>query len=440
VNPLPRRARSAHAGRAARFVSFVAGALAAVVCSWSSVGPAQATEPAAGGPPFLAASESATATVVGVVRKPVHVDLSGFGAELEIERTLAGAAPGGAAQRIAWEELAPSRPSRFSEGDRILVALVPLPSASIWLQRFPRSPESAPVLAVAADGDAFVRSPDAETVTRLERFLVLDAPGRDAAPGASALASLIAGAQPVVLATSAVTRLDQIAGLETKLDADAREQLRTAALDPHRPRDVRVALLELFGRRRLTAFRPTLEQLAQPGSPLEADALAALGALDGGLSPEVAERLLTRGDPAVRVVAVRYVTGPKAEERVAGLVRSDPSPEVRAAATQVIVARRGAGAVQDALPALSDPDRSVRAAGAYALGAIGEPAVPALKQLALTRGPDDAAAAIAALSLAGKPGAIALVEIAKTHPNPKVRTLAQFALGKAPGENHAPTD
>ncbi len=437
--PARRRARPARAGRSARCFAPMAGTLAALACAWIFAGPARATEPAAGGPPLLTAAETATATVVGVVRRPVHVDLHGFGAELEIERTLAGAAPGGVTQRIGWEELAPSRPARFADGDRILVALAPLPSASIWLQRFPVSTGSAPVLAVAADGDAFLRAPDAETVARLERFLVLEAAARDGAPGAGALAGIVAGAQPV-LATSAVARLDQIAGLDAKLETEAREQLQTAALDPNRPREVRVALLELFGRRRLIAFRPTLEQLAQPGSPLEADALAALGALDGGLSPEVAERLLTRGDPAVRVVAVRYVTGPKAEERVAGLVRSDPSPEVRAAATQAIVARRGAGAVQDALPALSDPDRSVRAAGAYALGAIGEPAVPALKQLALSRGPGDADAAIAALSLAGKPGIIALVEISKTHPSPKVRTLAEFALGKAPGENHAPKD
>ena len=67
--------------------------------------------PAAGGAPLLAASESALATVLGVVQAPTQVDRHGWQAQLRVERVIGGALAE-TRPRIAWEELAPGRPLR----------------------------------------------------------------------------------------------------------------------------------------------------------------------------------------------------------------------------------------------------------------------------------------------------------------------------------------
>jgi len=401
--------------------------------------PAGAAGPAAGGPPLLESAESTPLVVVGVVRAPERIDLHGRAAWLEIERTLAGARAPGERVRIAWEELAQGRPDRFAEGDRVLVALGPLPSGSLWRQRFPATPAAPPVLAVAASGDAFLRQPGDATIEALGRYLALSPEDRAAAPGAEALARLVSTADPVT-AVAAVRRLATIPGVGAKLGTSGIALLAGTLTDPGRPLPVRAAVVGLAGEQRLTALRPRLEALATPGGELTPDALAALASLDGGLAGDRAEALLASDDPRVRAVAVRSLTGSGAEPRLAALLKNDPAAEVRAAAVTALLARGGPGVVADASPGLFDRDPVVKRAAAEGLGRLGGQAVPTLQQLAMSRGAEDAKGPLAALSLAGASGTDALREIATSHPDAAVRQLAMFALGHVPSHDRGGAD
>ena len=73
-------------------------------------------------------------------------------------RWRAGAARGDAVV-IAWEELASSRPPRFANGDRVLLALEPLAAGSLWRKRFGDPKALLAARGVAQRGAAFLRSP-----------------------------------------------------------------------------------------------------------------------------------------------------------------------------------------------------------------------------------------------------------------------------------------
>jgi len=400
---------------------------------------ARAAMPAAGGAPLLAASEQATLVAVGTVRGPERVDLHGRAAWLEVETVLSGTSAPGARVRFAWEELAQARPDRFVEGDRILVALGPLPSGSLWRQRFPVTPGAAPVRALAAGGDAFLRAPTAATLDPLGRYLALAPDTRRGPEGAHALAELVSGADPVV-AIAALDRLATIPNVAAALGEPGVGSLRTALEDASRPLAVRSSVATFAGEQHVEALRPALAALAASGGELAPDALAALVALDGGLAADRAEALLASADPRIRAVAARGLAGPKADPRLAALLRTDPSPDVRAAAVTTLLSRGGPAAVDDAAPGLFDPDPVVKTATAQGLGRLGERAVPTLQQLTMSRGPEESRGPLAALSLAGPAGTSALQEIAETHPDPKVRTLARFALGEAPSHDRGGAD
>lgn len=414
--------------RAARTTAL---ALAFVVCRAST---AAAAEPAAGGPPLVDACESAALVALGTVERPQTLDVQGRVATFIVERVLAGSTPAEGTLRIAWEELAQSRPDRFADGDRILAALTPVPSGSLWRQRFPVSADAPPVLAIAAGGGAFLRRPDEATIDRLARWAQLMPEERGGTVGAEALARIVAGAHPVV-ALAATERLARMPQPGVNLGANGMPVLAAAIGDPARPDAVRSAILQLAGAQRLTALRPAILSLATPGNALEAEAIEALALLDGGIASEGADALLRRPDPRVRIAAARHLDGPGAGPRLASLVRSDPAPGVRAAATTALLDRGAAGAEDDATPALFDVDSSVRAAAAQGFGRLGDRAVPRLRQLALARQGDDARGPIAALSLAGASGAEALREIATTHPDEPTRRLAAFALGHVPSHD-----
>ena len=384
--------------------------------------------PAPGSEPLLAAAETATATALGTVEGPGQVDLHGWAAQLRIERVLAGDLVPGSTVRIAWEELSRGLPARFRDGDRILVALEPLPGASLWRQRFP----AGDALAVAARGEAFLRAPDLVSVETLAAFLALPAEQRQQTPGVEALTGLVSRAQPP-LARAALARLAEVPGIDSRISYAARQQLALAAADPGRPREVRQGVLRLIGERQLRSLRPALELQAREGSPLRGEALAALSALDGGLSADRVARLLESEDPAVRAVAVRNTPGTPAERRLARLLREDPDPRVRAAAVETLLAARGAAAVGPASAALFDGDAQVREAAVRGLANLGAAAVPTLEALVERRVEEEAKAPLAALALAGRPGREALERIATSHPDDQVRALARAMLGREPG-------
>jgi len=409
-----------------RAAPWLAAILAACLAAATGAG-----VPAPGGEPLLAAAETATATALGTVLEPGQVDLHGWAARLRVERVLAGDLVPESAVRIAWEELSRGRPARFRDGDRILVALDPLPGASLWSQRFPQRD----ALAVGAEGDAFLRAPDAASVETLAAFLALPAEQRSRTPGVEALTGLVSSAQPP-LARAALARLAQVPGLDSKISYAARQQLARAAADAGRPAELRQGVLRLIGDRLLRSLRPAAELQAQKGSPLRGDALAALSALDGGLPAGRVARLLESEDPAVRAVAVRNTPGTPSERRLARLLREDPDPQVRAAAVETLLAAQGEAAVGSASPALFDGDAGVREAAVLGLASLGAAAVPTLENLVERRTVEEAKAPLAALALAGRPGREALERIATSHPDDQVRALARAMLGRGPRPPH----
>jgi hypothetical protein len=372
--------------------------------------------------------------VVARVESVAPVDRHGMRADLALERDVtpgaAATAPDAARLAIGWEELAESRPPRFRAGERILVALVPLPGHSIWRQRFPKRD----AMAVAEDGRAFLREPDAASIERLARYLRVAPEERAEAPGAEALAALIAdAAEP--LAVAAVQRLDAIPGLAGKLREPAAASLGAAIADPARGEPLRRALLRLAGTRRLDALRGPLQQVAAAGPPLAGEAWAALAAIDGGIPADRVRELLASADPAVRAVAVRFAPGTPEEPRALALVAGDPAPEVRAAAVAAVVATREPAALDAGYTALFDRDANVRLAAAQALGALGADVVPKLRELALARSGQDASGPLGALAFAGSEGQAALLELSHTHPDEPTRGLARLLLGLDPKQH-----
>ncbi len=388
---------------------------------------------AAGGVRLVEAAETAPVTVVGHVLEPRRIDQHGHTALLRVEMALRGPLEPGAEVRIAWEERAASRAPRFEEGDRILVSLERLAGASIWQARFPEPAERVKVLGVAMRGDAFLQRPSLGSATVLQHYLALTAEDRNAAPGVGYLVDLALGAE-LPLAGDAVRRLAR----RTRLDEDLGERgggrFVRAMLRPDAGDEFQDAIVELIGSRQLESTRPALEALAGAEATPPAIVFAALARLDGGLSPERTAALLERSPPRYREVAARFASGPEADATLARLARSDPAPEVRARAIERLVERRGEEAIDSVVPGLADSEASVRGAAVLGLGSLGEPAVPALQRVIEDDDAEAAKSALAALAINGSPAArAALHEVAETHPDETLRTLAEIALGRPVG-------
>lgn len=388
---------------------------------------------AAGGVRLVEAAEMAPVTLVGHVLEPRRIDQHGCTALLRVEMSLRGPLEPGAEVRIAWEELAASRAPRFQQGDRILVSLERLPGASIWHARFPEPAERVKVLGVAMRGDAFLQRPSLGSATVLQHYLALTAEDRDAAPGVGYLVDLALGAE-LPLAGDAVRRLARRARLDSGLGERGGGRLVRAMLRPDASDEFQDAIVELIGSRQLESARPTLEALVGAEATPPAIVFAALARLDGGLSPERTATLLERAPARYREVAARFASGPEADATLARLARSDPAPEVRARAIERLVERRGEEAIDSVVPGLSDPEASVRGAAVRGLGSLGAPAVSALKRVIEDDDPEAAKSALAALTINGSPAArAALLEVAETHPDEMLRTLAEIALGRSVG-------
>lgn len=391
---------------------------------------------AAGGVRLVEAAETAPVTVVGHVLEPRRIDQHSYTALLRVEMALRGPLEPGAEVRIAWEERSAARSARFEQGDRILVSLERLAGASIWHARFPEPTERVKVLGVAMRGDAFLQRPSIGSASVLQHYLTLTAEDRDGAPGVGYLVDLTLGAE-LPLAEDAVRRLARSAR-HTRLDADLGERggghLVRALLRPDASDEFQHAIVELIGSRQLESTRPALEALVGADGMPPAIVFAALARLEGGLSPERTAALLERSPARYREVAARFASGPEADALLARLARSDPAPEVRARAIERLVERRGGEAIDSVLPGLSDPEASVRGAAVRGLGSLGAPVVPALRRVIEDADPEAARSALAALAVNGSPDArAALLEVAETHPDESLRTLAEIALGRPVG-------
>jgi hypothetical protein len=390
---------------------------------------------AAGGVRLVEALEAAPAAVVAVVADPRQVDAHGYTARLSVERALTGRVPAGAELRIGWEELASSRAPRFATGELVLVALEPLAGDSIWAKRFPDVQQRANVFGVARRGDAFLRAPSPRAIDRLEHYLKLAPGDREGASGVALLAELAAHAE-APLAVGAAQRLARHPRLEETLDPGAAALVVRALQRTDAGPELSAALLEVIARERPPALRAPLEALAAREEIAPAVVFEALAALDAGVAPAHTARLRS-ASPAHREVAARHASGPTARAELAQLARRDPAPAVRAAAIERLVEIGGASAVDDGLTALHDPDPSVRGAAARALGGLGAESVAGLRRTVEAGDADAARAAVVALQLTGSSeAAAALAEIAETHRDESVRTLARIALGRGIGHEH----
>jgi hypothetical protein len=369
--------------------------------------------------------------VLGTVEAPTQVDLHGWTARLRVEQVLAGDLTPGSATRIAWEELSRGRPARFRDGDRTLLALDPLPGASLWGQRFP----DRNAMAVAARGEAFLRAPDAASVETLAAYLALAPEQRVARPGVEALADLVSRAQPP-LARAALARLGQVSGLDSKISPHAREALTRALTGPGRPPALQQGILNVIAVRQLQSLRAAVEPHARQGSHLEPQALAALAALDGGLPPEQVAKLIESENPALRAVGVRNAPATPSMQKLSTLLRVDPDPRVRTAVVETLLAADAEAAMGPVSAALFDPDAQVREAAVRGLASLGAVAVPTLEHLVERRTAREAGAPLAALALAGRPGRAALERIAFDHPDEQVRALARAMMGRPPSPPH----
>jgi hypothetical protein len=395
--------------------------------------------PAPGGVKLLEAIESSPRTVVGEIRKPKQLDHRGWVAEFVVETSLVK--PDGASDAafaVAWEEKVAPRPVRFRHGDRVLVSLTPLPDWSLWRQRLPDPEVRARTFAVAHRGDAFLRRPRLGSVSLLEHFVRLSPAERDSDVGVGILARLAEGAE-LPLAHSAIERLARVPSLDEALDAGPARSLVAALVRPDADDTLTRTWIELAARRRPAALRPPLEaELAAAGDGLAPAALyAALGAITDGLSGETLAFLLEHGPAEHRVAAASRAAGPEAPAALRKLLRRDPEPAVRMAAVKRLAALEGSRALEPAARALDDPDNRVRLAAADVLAGMGAEALPRL-QRAVEDGPAPAAqAAVAGLSQLGTPESrAALREIAQTHPDRGIRTLARIAVGMGVGHVH----
>jgi HEAT repeat protein len=384
---------------------------------------------AVGGASLLRGAETAQRTVVARVDSVDSVDAHGYRALLAVERDLADATGGGAPETltIGWEELAQGRPPRFAAGERVLVALEPLPGYSLWRKRFP----DGKALAVAMQGLAFLRDPDPGTIDALARYLHVAPAERSEAPGVEAMARLVADAVDSV-ALGCAQRLTDVAGLATKLREPAAASLGAAITSPTRSEALRRTLLGLAGDRRLDALRPFVLQVTATGPPLAGPAWTALASIDGGLPADTVKRLIGDADPGVRAVAVRHAADTPEQARAILAIRRDPAPEVRAAAAEAMIATKDPTALAAGYDALFDRVMSVRAAAGRALGALESDTVPHLRELALAHSMPDAEGPLGALAFGGPEGQAALIELSLTHSDEKARGFAKMLLGQDP--------
>lgn len=410
-------------------------ALGALLAAGARLALAEAP-PAGGAADLLRALEASPASVVGNVGEPRRLDERAYTAKLTVEEPLTGPIERGAVVAIAWEERSPSRAVRFRKGDRLLLALEPLPGMSIWRERVPELEERLAMLFVARGGGAFLRAPSLGSEGLLKHFLALPPELRERNAGVGYLIELAEGAQ-LQLAEACVERLAAVRRLDAEIDPTSAQRLVRALLRPDASDDLRVGILGLVERGPLESLRPPLTALLSGEALPPALALDALGRLDDGLPAPLVARLLASGAAAeYRALGARYASGP-AEARLPELLRTDSSPAVRIGAVERWVELRGVDGIDYAIFALDDADPTVRRAALAAIGRLGPPAVPALREV-IDKGPTHAArAAVGALLIAGGPEAArTLAEIAENHPDEGVRALARTALGRPIGHRH----
>ncbi len=405
-------------------------ALALALIGLLLAAPASPAPPrASDGTRLLEAAETSGSAVVGRVGAPRALDGSGWLAPLRIETVLLGPTVGESIE-LAWEELAASRAPRFREAERVLVVLAPVPSGSLWSKRV-GSPALRQRTRVVADRSrAFVREPSLGATNRLRHYWALSQTERRGATGLGHLASLIGSAEPP-LATSAAHALASSSAGGELIDSGSARDLVLGLLRDDVPSALRDALLGWIGGARPPALRAELERrLTPPDAP--AVLHLALARLEGELAAEHSEALLASADPELRQVGAAHA-GPEQLGVLRGILAQDPIARVRVAAVRRAAAIGDEPGFEAALDAFDDAEPTVRAAAADATSRSA--AFDAIRLRGIAFGWPRPAPETAVLALrlhASGASRAVLEEIAASHEDAGLRTLAQIALGRDP--------
>lgn len=390
---------------------------------------------AAGSVGLVQALETAPAAIVAEVVETRRLDHHAWAATLVVETALSGGLVRGTQVPIAWEELASSRRPRFAPSERILVALEPLPGASIWLARIPDPKVRGVTLSPTSKGNAFLRSPSSGTLRILQHYLALSTEGRADTPGSGYLAELAARAE-LPVAVSAVARLREHPELDSRLEPGSARLLVEALFRPDSAPALADAIVDLVGALQLESLRKPLEGAASQDTLAPPAVYTALARLDGQLSQESTERLL-RTEASHRAVAARFAGGPNSTNLLGQLIRTDPDAAVRSAAIERLLELDGKAALPRVAAGLYDRERDVRMTAAQGLGALGADSVSELQRVAEVGDREAAQAAVVGLMLTkSAEGTEALGQIAEEHPDETIRTLARVALGQPIGHTH----
>jgi HEAT repeat protein len=412
----------------------------AVLACLALLAGAAAAEPPAAAPPAAAEStaliealEAAPLGVVGTIEGRSALDARSWRATLRVESVLVGEA-GAAPLAIAWEELASARPPRFANGDRLLLALEPLPAGSLWRQRFGDPTALLAVRGVAQRGTAFLRSPSLGSLAVLRHYLALPAELRAGPAGQRHLLTLAADAERG-LAISAARRLARASG-PTTLGADETKAALRALSRADSDAELAAALMSWVERRQPAGLAPALDAALAGAAGPPPSFVHARGLLGEGI-PAEREKLLLASPSAKQRAAAAAVASPEQAGRLADLLRHDGAPEVRAAALARLARLEGPAALDTLLDAFDDEDGAVRTSAAEHAAAFGPDAVPRLREVA-ERWPWPASqTAVLALRQANSPESRAvLVELADEHADQRIRTLAALALGRGIGHRH----
>jgi hypothetical protein len=240
---------------------------------------------------------------------------------------------------------------------------------------------------------------------------------------------MVATAQPR-LALACVDRLRAPGRLDDHLDPVSARALVAALLRPE-SEGIPNAVVDLIAERRPKGMRAALGAALEARSDESPPAilLAALGALDGNLDDAMALQMLESSSEAHRLAAARYASGAKALVHLRDLARTDPVPDVRAAAITRLVALEQAAAMTDAIRGLEDEMPMVRGAAARALASLDPVSIPELEYAVETGSALLARSAIGALSMMGTEAHIVLVGYAESHTDDAIRMLARIAVG-----------
>jgi len=400
-----------------------------------------AASPATAGPPpprdLIARLEASSAVVVGTFESVTPLAHSAHLGSFRVEQMLGGDEPAREAIDVVWEEPGLSVPARFSRGGRALLGLAPLPTASIWRMRIPDVELRERAVAVADDGRASLARPSLIETDLLAHYLALAPDARAGDAGMTRLAQLAAAAEPG-LARSAAVRLTEVHGAAQRpVPREAADAVTRALLRRDAPA-LASELIAWIERSRPEGLAPALRAAAPSGddAPIPTALRAALAALEGELDPDLTAELIRSGDEQDRVLACRYARGDLARALLPGLVVSDRSERVRAAAVTRWVEVAGEAALPEALRALEDPAAPVRRAAVEAIAGLGEPALRELVALTGSGRAEAARMAVASMSLMGEPARPALQQLAAEHEDESIRTLARIALGLPIGHVH----